>query len=123
MDAAIQVLEGESPSLYEHISWGASWNPETPELPHISMRADCSDAADVPVPDEAAMREKMATRAMEVYDALSPLSPIHRVTVGYAHRGVDDKDGGQLWNRITVALPQGEPLTREHILSGALEVR
>lgn len=87
------------------------------------MVVDFYDSADTPVPDEAAMREKMADEAMRAYEALSPACPIHRFSVRYCHQGVAKQHNGNVWNIIQVRLPEGEGLSREDILSGALTVR
>ncbi|MEJ8728384.1 hypothetical protein WKS99_05025 [Flintibacter sp. HCN-6482] len=66
------------------------------------------------------MRERMADQAMLAYEVLAAHCPIHRFSVRYHHRGTEGKQGGMLWNRITVDLPQGETMTRDHILTGEL---
>lgn len=101
--------------------WSAVWPAQAPEQPFISVRTDFYDSADAPVPDEAAMRESMADRAMEAYQALAPATPIHRVSIHYCHQGVElDRHSGLVWNIMTVDLPEGAALTRELILSGEL---
>lgn len=100
--------------------WGARWSPQMPDEAIISVDVQFYGSADEPVPDETAMRERMADRAMAAYEALAAHCPIHRFSVHYHHRGTQSKQGGMLWNKITVELPQGEPLTREHILTGRL---
>ncbi len=69
-----------------------------------------------------AMREQMADRAMEVYEAMSPVTPIHKISVHYCHQGVERKGGGLRWNCISVDLPEGEALTREQVLTAPLAV-
>lgn len=123
MDEAVKDFHLWKCYPYQHIFWAARWSVEEPEQTRITVRVDLSDAADDPVLNEAAMREKMATRAMEVYDTLSPLTTITCFSVHYAHWGVESQNDGVIWNRITIELPQGEPLTREAILSGELQTK
>ena len=65
----------------------------------------------------------MADRAMELYEDLSPRTPVHTVSVYYNHESEEDRSGGSLWHFITVDLPEGMPLTREMVLSGELKSR
>ena len=58
-----------------HVYWSARWPAKTPDQPQITVVVDFFDSADTPVPDEAAMREKMADEAMRAYEALSPACP------------------------------------------------
>lgn len=103
--------------------WGVRWPAKTPDQPRITVDVDFYDNADTPVPDEAAMREKMADEAMRVYEVLAPATPIHRFFVGYCHQGISAEHQGNIWNIIRAELPEGKGLTREDILSGALEVK
>ena len=112
----INGLQG--PELYCY--WWAAWDYRAPETPLVTLRADFRDPADAPIPDEAAMREKMADRAMELYEALSPVTPVHKVSVHYGHDALRPK-AGLLWYWINVTLPEDTPLTREMVLSGELE--
>lgn len=103
--------------------WGVRWPAKTPDRPQITVDVDFYDSADTPVPDEAAMREKMADEAMRAYEALAPVTPIHRFSVGYCHRGISAEHHGNVWNIIRVELPEGTGLAREDILDGTLEVK
>lgn len=103
--------------------WGVRWPAKTPDRPQITVDVDFYDSADTPVPDEAAMREKMADEAMRACEALAPVTPIHRFSVRYCHQGSSAEHQGNVWNIIRVELPVGKGLTREDILSGALEVK
>ena len=103
--------------------WGVRWPAKAPDQPRITVDVDFYDSADTPVPDEAAMREKMADEAMRACEALAPVTPIHRFSVRYCHQGSSAEHQGNVWNIIRVELPVGKGLTREDILSGALEVK
>ena len=103
--------------------WGVRWPAKTPDRPQITVDVDFYDSADTPVPDEAAMREKMADEAMRACEALAPVTPIHRFSVRYCHQGSSAEHQGNVWNIIRVEFPVGKGLTREDILSGALEVK
>lgn len=103
--------------------WSVCWPAKTPDQPRITVDVDFYDSADTPVPDEAAMREKMADEAVRAYEALAPATPIHRFSVRYCHRGIPAEHHRNVWNIIRAELPEGKGLTREDILSGALEVK
>lgn len=103
--------------------WGVRWPAKAPDQPRITVDVDFYDSADTPVPDEAAMREKMADEAMRAYEALSPACPIHSFSVRYCHVANREQHNRNVWNIIQVRLPEGEGLSREDILSGALTVR
>nr|WP_325213314.1 hypothetical protein [uncultured Oscillibacter sp.] len=103
--------------------WRARWDPSDPERAVVDIRIDFGDKRSAPVPDEETMRTAMADRAMELYEELSPRTPVHRVSVYYSHEAQGDKHGGSLWHSITVDLPEGEPLTREMVLAGKLVSR
>ena len=103
--------------------WRARWKPWSPEEPVVDIRIDFGDKYGAPVPEEAAMREAMADWAMELYEDLSPRTPVYRVSVYYSHEAQKDKSGGALWHSITVDLPESEPLTREMVLAGKLVSR
>lgn len=103
--------------------WGVRWPAKAPDQPRITVDVDFYDSADTPAPDEAAMREKMADEAMRAYEALAPVTPIHRFSVGYCHRGISAEHHGNVWNIIRVELPEGTGLAREDILDGTLEVK
>ena len=103
--------------------WSVRWPAKTPDKPRITVDVDFYDDANIPVPDEAAMREKMADEAMKAYEALSPVTPIHRFSARYCHQGVSVKHHGNVWNIIRAELPEGETLTREDILGGKLTVK
>lgn len=102
---------------------GTSWSPRTPGEVHVFLRVDVYDPLEAPVPDEEAMRERMASEIMKAYNALSPLTPVHTVSVHYSHAAQSDERGGCLWHSITVDLPEDTPLTEEMILSGTLVSR
>lgn len=51
----------------------------------VEIRIDFGDRNSTPVPEEAAMRAAMADRAMELYEDLSPRTPVHSVSVHYSH--------------------------------------
>ena len=103
--------------------WGVCWPAKTPDQPRIMVDVNFYDSTDTPVPDEAAMREKMADEAMRAYEALTPVTPIHRFSVRYCHRGISAEHHGNIWNIIRVELPEGTGLAREDILDGTLEVK
>lgn len=103
--------------------WDARWDPSDPDTPVVDIRIDFQDRASDPVPDEEAMRTAMADRAMELYEDLSPRTPVHTVSVYYNHESEEDRSGGSLWHFITVDLPEDQPLTREMVLSGKLRKR
>lgn len=104
--------------------WWARWSYRAPEAPLVTLRLDSQDGKDVPMPDENAMREIMADRAMAYYQALSPVTPVHTVSIHYRHDAMEEaKSGGLQWYWITVELPESTPLTREMVLSGKLESR
>lgn len=104
--------------------WWARWDCRAPEAPLVTLRLDSQDGKDVPMPDENAMREIMADRAMAYYQALSPVTPVHTVSIHYRHDAMEEaKSGGLQWYWITVDLPENTPLTREMVLSGKLESR
>ena len=100
--------------------WWARWAPGDPDTPVVGIRIDFQDKRSAPVPDEETMRAAMADRAMELYEDLSPRTPVHSVSVHYHHEAQEDKDGMPLWHSITVDLPEDAPLTREMVLSGKL---
>ena len=102
--------------------WGVRWSAKTPDQPQIMLDVTFYDSLDAPVPNEAAMRERMADEAMRAYDALSSVTPIHAFSVQYCHRGIEGQHRGLVWNIIRVELPEGKGLTREDILSGTLSV-
>lgn len=111
----------ESPEVNGHMAfWWAKWTPGDPEEPVVGIRVDFRDKDSAPVPDEDAMRSAMADRAMELYEELSPRTPVHTVSVHYHHEAQEDKHGAPLWHSITVELPEDTPLTRELVLSGKL---
>ena len=89
----------------------------------VDIRIDFGDRRAAPVPDEGTMRAAMADRAMELYEDLSPRTPVHTVSVYYNHESEEDRSGGSLWHFITVDLPEGMPLTWEMVLSGELKSR
>lgn len=104
--------------------WWARWDCRDPETPLVTLRLDSQDGKDVSMPDENAMREIMAARAMVYYQALSPVTPVHTVSIHYRHDAMEEaKSGGLQWYWITVDLPEGTPLTREMVLAGKLEHR
>ena len=100
--------------------WSARWSPQMPDEAVISVDVQFYGGVDEPIPDEAVMRERMADQAMLAYEVLAAHCPIHRFSVRYHHRGTEGKQGGMLWNRMTVDLPPGETVTRDHILTGEL---
>lgn len=109
---------------YGYAMFWMSWSAGAPDLPYVTLRVDLSDGTDEPVPDEAAMREKMADRALEVYSAIAPLTPVHKFAVLYHHPALDEEDAlGSQWYRIEVDLGDGRPLTPEDILFGKLTKR
>ena len=111
----------ESPEVNGHMAfWWAKWTPGDPEEPVVGIRVDFRDKDSAPVPDEDAMRSAMADRAMELYEELSPRTPVHTVSVHYHHEAQEDRHGAPLWHSITVELPEDTPLTRELVLSGKL---
>lgn len=116
IDKALRINGLQGRGIY----WWAAWDYREPETPLVTLRVDFRDPADAPVPDEAAMREKMADRAMELYEALSPVTPVHKVSVHYGHDALRPK-ARLLWYWISVELPEDTPLTREMVLSGELE--
>lgn len=98
-----------------------SWSAGAPDFPYITLRLDLSDGPEVPVPDEEAMRERMAERSMEVYEAIFSLTPVHKFVVLYRHPGLDDaSEPGLEWHRIEVDLGDGRPLTRDDIVNGKI---
>ena len=103
--------------------WQARWKPWSPEEPVVDIRIDFGDRRSAPVPEEETMRAAMADRAMELYEELSPRTPVHTVSVHYNHEAQEDKSGGALWHCITVDLPEDQPLTREMVLAGKLVSR
>lgn len=103
--------------------WSARWPAKAPDQPLISVTMDVYDSADAPLLGETAMQERMADEAMLAYEALSPITPIHRFSVRYCHQGVSAEHHGNIWNIIGVELPEGETLTREAVLSGELFVK
>lgn len=104
--------------------WWARWDCRTPEAPLVTLRLDFRDGKDVPLPEENDMREIMADRAMAYYQALSPVTPVHTVSVHYGHDAMEEaKSRGLQWYWITVDLPEDTPLTREMVLSGELKSR
>lgn len=103
--------------------WGARWPFDAPDRPRITVDVTFYDSADAPVPDECAMREKMVDKAMQAYEALAPVTPIHSFSVRYCHRGVKKQHNVLVWNIIRAELSEGESLTQEDILSGTLSVR
>lgn len=112
----------ESPQVNGHMAfWRARWTPGDPDTPVVGIRIDFRDKHSAPVPDEETMRAAMADRAMELYEELSPRTPVHSVSVHYLHEAEEDRYGGPLTHSITVNLPEGMPLTREMVLSGKLE--
>ena len=114
----------ETPEVNGHMAfWWAKWTPGDPEEPVVGIRIDFRDRNGTPVPDEAAMREAMADRAMELYEELSPRTPVHSVSVHYSHEAQKDKHGAPLWHSITVDLPEDASLTREMVLTGKLVSR
>ena len=119
VDRAIRSIPARD-DPYGYIFWTAKWSAKEAETPYIFLRVDLSDGADDPVPDAAQMREKMADRAMEVFQSLLPLAPVDKFAVHYTHWGADHREkGGQQWHQITVEL-NGKPLKRENILYGPI---
>lgn len=114
----------ESPQVNGHMAyWQARWKPWSPEEPVVDIRIDFGDRRSAPVPEVETMRAAMADRAMELYEELSPRTPVHTVSVHYNHEAQEDKSGGALWHCITVDLPEDQPLTREMVLAGKLVSR
>lgn len=114
----------ESPQIHGHQAfWRARWKPWNPDTPVVDIRIDFRDRHSAPVPDEETMRAAMAERVMELYEDLSPRTPVHSVSVHYSHEAQEDRHGGSLWHIITVKLPEDTPLTREMVLSGKLVSR
>ncbi len=103
--------------------WGVRWSEKTPDRPRVTLDVTFYDSSDAPVPDEAAMRERMAEEAMRAYEALSPVTPIHAFSIRYCHRGIVGQHKELVWNIIRVELSEGEGLTSEDILSGTLSVK
>ena len=101
------------------IYWWVSWDYREPETPLVTIRQDFRDPETAPVPDEAAIREKLADRAMELYEVLSPVTLVYKVSVYYGHDALRP-DARLLWYWISVELPEDTPLTREMVLSGKL---
>jgi len=102
---------------YGYIFWTAKWSAKETEQPYIFLRVDLSDGSGDPVLDWEQMREKMADRGMEVYEALAPVAPVDKFSVHYTHWGADRQEkGGQRWHKITVELKDAL-LTRELLLS------
>ena len=109
---------------YGYAMFWVNWSAGAPDSPYVTLRIDLTDHAEDPVPDEAAMREKMAVRALEVYNAIAPLTPVHKFAVLYHHPGLDDEDVlGMQWHRIEVDLSDERSLAREDILYGTLTKR
>lgn len=52
--------------------WDARWDPGDPDTPVVSIRLDVCDSRSAPVPDEEAMREAMADRAMSSMGSCPP---------------------------------------------------
>jgi len=116
-------LNGSHNSDRYYVYWSARWSAKQPEQPLISVDVTFYDSSDAPIPDEAAIREKMADRGMEVYHALSPVTPIHTLSVRYCHQGIKEEGKpGNYWHIIRTHLPEGTALIREEILSGELTV-
>ena len=114
----------ESPRIHGYQAfWRARWRPWSPEEPVVDIRIDFRDKHSAPAPDEETMREAMADRAMELYEELSPRTPVHSVSVHYSHEAQKDKHGAPLWHSITVDLPEDASLTREMVLTGKLVSR
>ncbi len=103
--------------------WDARWDPGDPDTPVVSIRLDVCDSRSAPVPDEEAMREAMADRAMSSMGSCPPGRRSIPSPCNYSHEAQEDKRGGSLWHSITVELPEDTPLTREMVLSGELESR
>lgn len=109
---------------YGYAMFWMSWSAGAPDIPYVTLRVDLSDGTEEPAPDEAAMRDKMADRALEVYGAIASLTPVHKFAVLYHHPALDEEDVlGSQWYRIEVDLGDGRPLTREDILFGKLTKR
>ena len=109
---------------YGYAMFWVNWSSGAPDFPLVTLRVDLSDGPEVPVPDEAAMREKMADRALEVYEAIAPLTPIHKFAVLYHHPALDEEDVvGSQWYRIEVILSDEIPLERDDILRGTITKR
>ena len=122
INKALRVNGLQLPDRYTAY-WGVRWPAKAPDQPRITVDVDFYDSANTPVPDEAAMREKMADEAMRAYEALAPVTPIHRFSVGYCHRGISAEHHGNVWNIIHVELPEGTGLALEDILDGTLVVK
>ena len=109
---------------YGYAMFWVNWSAGAPDFPYVTLRVDLSDGADTPVPDETAMRKKMADRALEVYGAIAPLAPVHKFAVLYHHPALDEEDVlGSQWHHIEVDLADGRPLTQDDILFGKLTKR
>ena len=114
----------KNPEVNGHrVYWGVRWDPWEPEEPVVDIRIYFGDTSSAPIPDEEAMRERMAQEAMALYQDLSPRTPVHTVSVHYSHAAQSDERGGCLWHSVTVDLPEDTPLTEEMILSGTLVSR
>lgn len=122
VDRAIRVNGLWIPDQYTTY-WSARWSSREPERPRIAVDVLCYDSADAPIPEESALRERMAEQGMKAYDALAPVTPVHAFSIRYCHRGVHGQDGELAWSIIRVDIPDGAVLTREEILSGKLTVK
>lgn len=121
IDKALRVNGLWCPNRYTY--WYARWPVRTPDQVRVTVDVTFYDGADIPVPDEAAMREKMADEAMRAYETLSLVTPIQSFSVQYCHDRIAYEHNGNVWNIIRTELPEGTVLTREAVLSGELIVK
>ncbi len=95
-------------ATYCHVSW----TPQNPEAPVVSLRSDFYGQE---IPEGESCRETMAELGMKLYDAFSPVLPIHTLSV---HYGYSEPDEAELsWISMVLDLEEDEPPSQMDLLA------
>lgn len=93
------------------------WTANAPDTPLISADSRFYTQAGF---GQMELREQMADVGMKTWEALSPVVPIHTLSV---HCGQQELEEGITWTVFHLELEEGQPVTRELLLSAPVTVK
>ena len=93
------------------------WVSKDPDTPLVTVTSR------VHVPPglaQAELREQMADVGMKTWKALSPVVPIHRLSV---HCGQQEPEKGIIWTVLHLDLEEGQAVTRAMLLTAPVKIK